>query len=121
MTTLRDGYLLGISYLEWLKALGVASATVVVLWGLRHLIVRRLEGAASTETWVDDLFLMLARKTSRMYMLAMGITVAGLYEMSGTTLPTWLRIFTIGAFCLQLLWWANASVDFWVKHMSRTA
>ena len=121
MNTLRDSSLLGISYLEWLKALGVGSATVVGLWAVRHLLVRRLEGAANTETWVDDLFLMLARKTSRIYMLAMGITVAGLYEMTGTTLPTWLRIFTIGAFCLQLLWWANASVDFWLKHMSRTA
>ncbi len=121
MTTLRDGYLFGISYLEWLKAIGVGSATVFGLWSLRHLLVRKLQGAARTETWVDDLFLLLARKTSRIYMLAMGIAVAGVYEMSGTTMPTWLRIFTIGAFCLQLLWWANASVDFWLKQMSRTA
>ena len=121
MNALRDQYLFGISYLEWLKAVGVGSATVAGLWALRELIVRRLKGAASTETWVDDLFLLLARKTSRLFMLAMGIAVAGVYEMSGTTMPTALRILTIGAFCLQLLWWANSSVDFWLAQMSRTA
>jgi small-conductance mechanosensitive channel len=121
MNTLRDQYLFGISYFEWLKALGVGSATMAALWGVRELLIRRLRGAAATETWVDDLFLLLARKTSRVYMLAMGITVAGVYEMSGTALPTWLRIFTIGAFCVQLLRWANASVDFWLRQMNRTA
>jgi small-conductance mechanosensitive channel len=121
MNTLREQYLLGISYFEWLKALAVGSATMAALWGLRELLVSRLKDADSTETWVDDLFLLLARKTSRVYMLAMGITVAGVYEMSGTALPTWLRIFTIGAFCVQLLRWANAAVDFWLKQMNRTA
>jgi small-conductance mechanosensitive channel len=121
MNTLRDSTMLGISYLEWLKALAVGSATAAGLWALRELMVRRLKGAAATDTWVDDLFLLLARKTSRIYMLAMGIAVAGVYEMSGSTLPTWLRIFTIGAFCLQLLWWANATVDFWLDRMNSTA
>ena len=120
MNTLRDGYLLGIPYLEWLKSLAVCSATVAALWTLREVMVRRLKGAASTETWVDDLFLLLARRTSRVFMLAMGITVAAVYEMSGTGLPTWLRLFTIGALCLQLLRWANATVDFWLSQMSHT-
>jgi small-conductance mechanosensitive channel len=121
MNTLRDGYLLGMPYLEWLKALAVCSITVAALWALREVMVRRLKGASDTDTWVDDLLLLLARKTSRVYMLAMGVTAAGAYEMAGASLPTWLRVFTIGAFCLQLLWWANACVDFWLSQMSRTA
>jgi small-conductance mechanosensitive channel len=121
MNTLRDGYLLGISYFEWLRALGIGGTVVLALWALRELMVRRLKDAAGTESWVDDLFLLLARKTSRIYMLAMGVAVAGAYVMSGTGMPTWLRLFTIGAFCLQLLWWANATVDFWLARMSRTA
>jgi small-conductance mechanosensitive channel len=111
----------GITLLEWLKAFAVGGGTFAALWALREVLVRRLKGADATETWVDDLFLLLARKTSRIYMLAMGVASASLYEMTGTQLPMWLRIFTIGAFCLQLLWWANATVDFWLRQMSRTA
>lgn len=121
MLTLRDSYLFGISWLEWLKALAVGGGTATFLWALRELIVRRLKGAAATETWVDDLFLLLARRTSRLYMVAMGIAVAGVYETTESQLPTWLRVFTIGAFCLQLLWWANSAVDFWLHQMSHTA
>lgn len=121
MNTLRDTTLFGISWLEWLKVLAVGSATMAALWGLRQLMVSRLEGAAETETWVDDLFLLLARKTSRIFMLALSIATAGFYEMSGTATPVWLRIFIIGAFCLQLLWWSNATVGFWLNRMHRSS
>lgn len=119
LTTLRDGLLFGISYLEWLKALGVAAATAGVLWAVRWVMVNRLKGAAATDTRIDDYFLLLARRTSRIYMVAMGIAAAGYYETAEATLPPWLRIFTISALCLQLLWWANASVDFWLEHMAK--
>lgn len=121
MTTLHDNALFGITYFEWLKAVAVGGSTAALLWALRQLLVSRLKGAAATETWVDDFFLLLARKTSRTYMVAMGITAAGLYETTESQLPMWLRVFAIGAFCLQLLWWANAMVDFWIARMSRTA
>ena len=121
INTLRDNYLFGLSWLEWLKAGAVGGGTAVFLWALRELLVRRLKGAAATETWVDDLFLLLARKTSRIYMVAMGVSAAGLYETTESQLPVWLRVFTVGAFCLQLLWWANASVTFWLNQMGRSA
>ena len=121
MTALRDFTLFGISAIEWLKGLAIGIGTTGALWSLRTLIIGRLKGAASTDTWVDDLFLLLAQKTSRIYMLAMGVATAALYETSDAQFPTWLRIFTIGAFCLQLLWWANATVDFWLSTMSRSA
>ena len=121
MTTLHDNALFGLTYYEWLKAIAVGSTTAAMLWALRQLLVSRLKGAAATESWVDDFFLLIARKTSRVYMVAMGITTAGLYETTESQLPMWLRMFTIGAFCLQLLWWANAMVDFWIARMSRTS
>ena len=121
MNTFRDTMLFGITWLEWLKGLAVGFATIGALWALRQVMVSRLARAAETETWVDDLFLLLARRTSRLYMLAMGIATAGVYEMAGATTPTWLRIFIIGAFCLQLLWWANATVDFWLERMHRSS
>lgn len=117
MSTLRDNALFGISLLEWLKGLAVGSATVAALWALKQLMVRRLRGAAATKAWVDDLFLVLARRTAKTYMVAMGIATAGVYEMSGDTTPLWLRIFIIGAFCLQVLRWANVSIDFWLDRM----
>ncbi len=121
MDTLRLGSLFGIPYFDWIKDLAIAATTIVVLWGVRELMVSRLKGAAKTETWVDDLLLVLARRTSRVYILAMGITAAGAYEAGAGVLPVWLRVFTIGAFCLQLLRWSNVSVEFWLAHMQRTS
>lgn len=117
MSTLSDSTLFGISLPEWLKGLAVGSATVAALWALRQLLTSRLKGAAATVTWVDDLFLVLALRTSKIFMLAMGIATASVYEMSGATTPLWLRVFIIGALCFQLLGWANVSVDFWLDRM----
>jgi len=121
MDTLRNSMLLGIPAFAWIKDLAIAAATIAVLWGVRELMVSRLKGAAQTETWVDDLLLVLARRTSRVYMLAMGAAVAGAYEAGAGHLPVWLRVFTIGAFCLQLLRWSNVAVNFWLTHMQRTS
>ena len=118
MNALSESTVFGISSLQWLTGLAIGTATAVALWALRELMVRRLKGAAETETWVDDLFLMLARKTSRIYMAAMGVAAAGVYESGGIALPVWLRLLTIGALCLQGMRWANATVDFWLGRMS---
>lgn len=121
MQFLRDQMIFGITYLEWLRGLGVGLACIAVLWGIRELIVRRLTNAHATETWIDDLLLLLARRTSKVFMLAMGVTAVGLYETTDLRFPAWLRVLTIAALCWQLLRWANASVDFWLMRMSRTS
>ncbi len=121
LTTLRDNALFGITWLEWIRGLIIGTATTASLWGIREVLIRRLANAATTDTWVDDLFLLLARRTSRIYMIAMGVAAAGLYETSESQLPTWLRLLLIAAFCWQLLRWANASIDFWLGSMGRTS
>ena len=119
MNTLRDSTFLGIAWLEWLKGLAVAAAVIGTLWSIRTALISRLKNAAQTDTWVDDLLLMLARRTSPVFMLAMGITAAAVYESTTPQLPTWLRVFTVGAFCWQLLRWANGAIGFWLRTMSR--
>ena len=121
MNTLHDNAFLGIPALEWIKGLGIAAVVIGALWGIKAALVNRLKNAAESETWVDDLFLMLAGRTSRVFMLAMGITAAALYESTTPQLPIWLRVFTVGAFCLQLLHWANGSIGFWLGKMNRSA
>lgn len=121
MNTLRDNALFGITWLEWIRGLIIGVATTASLWGIRELLIRRLDNAHSTDTWVDDLFLLLARRTSRIYMIAMGVAAAGLYETSDRQLPTWLRLLLIAAFCWQLLRWANTGIDFWLGSMGRTS
>ncbi len=119
MNTLYDTAFLGISALRWAVGLAYGAGTVVVLWGIRELLVSRLRNAADTDTWVDDLLLALVRRTSRLYMVAMGVAVAGLSDSSSGSLPHWLRVVTISVFCLQLLRWANTGVDFWLAHLGR--
>lgn len=120
MTALPSASFLGIAANRWLAGLAIGLATLGVLWGIREILVRRLKGAAKTDTWVDDLFLVLAQRTSRLYMLAMGVAAAAVYLTGGAQVPLLLRLLTIGAFCLQLLRWANTSVDFWLQHMGRS-
>ena len=120
INTLRDNLLFGVTWLEWIHSLLIGVATTASLWGIRELLVRRLTNAASTETWVDDLFLLLARRTSRLYLIVMGITAAGLYHAADRPLPMWLRFLAIAIFCWQLLRWANTGVDFWLGTMTRT-
>ena len=119
MNTLADTTVLGISAVRWVTGLAYGTATVGILWGLRELLVSRLRHAAKTETWADDLLLALARRTSRLYMVAMGVAVAGLHDSTTGALPQWLRIVTVAVFCLQLLRWANTGVDFWLTQMTR--
>jgi len=120
MNTLRDSTFLGFPLLEWLRGIAIASAVTGTLWAIRSALISRLKNAAKTDTWVDDLFLMLARRTSRVFMLAMGITAAGVYETATPQLPTWLRVVTVGAFCWQLLRWANGSIGFWLGTVNRS-
>jgi len=120
MNTLRDSTFLGFPLLEWLRGIAIASAVTGTLWAIRSALISRLKNAAKTDTWVDDLFLMLARRTSRVFMVAMGITAAGVYETATPQLPTWLRVVTVGAFCWQLLRWANGSIGFWLGTVNRS-
>ena len=121
MHTLRDTALFGIALLEWIRGLIIGVATSAALWGIRELVIRRLANAAATETWVDDLVLLLARRTSRIYMLSMGVAAAGIYATSDRELPPSLRILLIAAFCWQLLRWANAGIDQWLGSMGRSS
>jgi len=42
------------------------------------------------------------------------------YETATPQLPTWLRVVTVGAFCWQLLRWANGSIGFWLGTVNRS-
>jgi small-conductance mechanosensitive channel len=118
-TALQDSMFAGATPIEWLKALAIGGGLAAALYALRVVMVSRLKGAATTKVWIDDLFLLLAQRTSRIYMAAMGIAAGGAFLTGADSMPVWLRMFTIGAFCLQLLWWANACVDFWLAHMGQ--
>jgi small-conductance mechanosensitive channel len=119
-TVMQDNTFAGAAPIEWLKALAIGAGLAAALYALRVVMVSRLKGAASTKVWIDDLFLLLAKRTSRIYMAAMGIAAAGAFITGTDAMPVWLRMFTIGAFCLQLLWWANACVDFWLERMDQS-
>jgi small-conductance mechanosensitive channel len=110
--------LFGVTGLEWLKAFGLAFGTSGALYLLRQVMVSRLRNAPATAQWLDDLFLLLAQKTSRLYMAAMGLAAAAWYLSHTTTLPGWVRAFAVAALCIQFLKWANAAVDFWLDRMA---
>jgi small-conductance mechanosensitive channel len=120
LSALRESTMFGATALEWLQALGIGAGVAATLYAIRLLMVNKLKGAANTKVWVDDFFLLLAQRTSRIYMVAMGIAAGGAWVSANGALHTGLRIFTISAFCLQLLWWANASVDFWLGRMDQS-
>jgi small-conductance mechanosensitive channel len=121
MDTLTQTTLFGITALDWLRGFGIGAAVTLSLWALRQGLVRRLRNAGTTETWVDDLFLLLAQRTSRVYMLALGVAAMAVYEVGEQRLPTWLRVLILATICIQVMRWANTAVDFWIGRMNRSS
>jgi small-conductance mechanosensitive channel len=109
---------LGVALEELLVALGAAVLAVVVLWQLRAWLARRLRHAAETPRWSDDLALVLVRRTSRLTLLGVGALVLWWRLGTATDVPQPLRVALALLFCLQLLRWGLAAIDFWLEHLA---
>lgn len=100
---------------DWLIALLVAAALVLVIGLLRTLVVRRLAALAQrTSTSVDDLLVAVARRTHLPLLALPAFWLGG----RSLALPDRLGLVLTGAaslaLVLQLGLWISGAIDFWI-------
>ncbi len=114
--------LLGNSVKEWLIAVGIAVAVVLVIGLVRSLVSRRFGALAQrTVTSLDDLVVIVVRKTNLLLLSVPAIWIA----TQSLELPGRLEIFIKSAaslaMVLQVGFWAGVAIDFWIDRSRQRA
>ncbi len=95
----------------WLQALGIAAATLGALWVTRELLTRRLGAlAARTENRVDDLFVLLARRTKTFTLAVVALWPALAMLDAAEGVRSAARIVTVFVVGVQLAIWGNVLI-----------
>ena len=104
----------------WLWALGTLTVIVLALWLARVFILRRLVGiAARTENTIDDLVVILLRRTHFMLLAWLAITLALRLLVIEEGMRALLGTLAVLAILLQLGIWANGLIEFWMLRYTR--
>jgi small-conductance mechanosensitive channel len=104
----------------WLWAIGTLTLIVAGLWLAKVFVLRRLEGLAKrTQTRVDDLVVILLRRTRFMLLAWLAITLALRILTLSESARSLLGLLAVLAFLLQLGIWANGLVEFWLERYTR--
>lgn len=100
---------------QYLAALGVVTAALLILAVSRLLLKPRLTTAGTTETRIDDL---VRRLVSRTRLMLLGLVLL-YFALKPLTLPDVaygvIRGTAIIAFLIQLGIWISAALDFWLE------
>lgn len=106
---------------QWLIAAGVVVATLVVLKLLRGLLVWRLAKLAEkTATRIDDFLVDVLRKTRRFIVLILSLYAGAQFLRFPASVNVILDIVLIITVLLQVGFWGNAIITFWVGHIVRS-
>jgi small-conductance mechanosensitive channel len=110
----------GNTVMAWLWAIGTLALIVAGLWVVKVVVLRRLERLAKrTDTRIDDLIVILIRRTRFMLLAWLAITVALRILTISENARSLLGTLAILAFLLQLGIWANGVIEFWLVRYTR--
>ncbi|HWN45217.1 MAG TPA: mechanosensitive ion channel family protein [Thermoanaerobaculia bacterium] len=117
-----DDQLLGEPLRDWMMALAIAAAVLLVLALIKRIVVSRVSRLASrTETQADDFFVEMVRRTRWLLVLFPVLSLAAV-SLDVPRLREHLKTAAILAFLLQLALWALVAINFWLEshHKRRT-
>jgi small-conductance mechanosensitive channel len=110
-----DEQLLGEPARDWIMALAIAVAVLLVLALIKRIVVSRVSRLASrTETQVDDFFVEMVRRTRWLLVLFPVLSLAAV-SLDVPRLREHLKTAAILAFLLQLALWALVAINFWLE------
>lgn len=111
-----DEQLLGEPARDWIMALGIAVAVLLVLALIKRIVVSRVSRLAKrTETQVDDFFVEMVRRTRWLLVLFPVLSLAAV-SLDVPRLQGYLKTAAILAFLLQLALWALVAINFWMEN-----
>lgn len=114
-----DDQLLGEPVRDWLMALAIAAAVLLVLALVKQIVLSRVgRVAARTETRVDDFFVEMVRRTRWLLLLFPVLAVAAV-SLDVPRLQGYLKTAAVLAFLLQLALWTLVAINFWMEHKRR--
>lgn len=110
-----DEQLLGEPARDWIMALAIAMAVLLVLALIKRIVVSRVSRLAKrTETQVDDFFVEMVRRTRWLLVLFPVLSLAAV-SLDVPRLQGYLKTAAILAFLLQLALWALVAINFWLE------
>ena len=110
-----DKALLGEPVREWLMALAIATAALLLLALIKRVVVSRLGRLApQTETQVDDFFVEMVRRSRWLLILFPVLSMAAV-SLDVPRLRDLLKTAAILAFLVQLALWSLVAINFWVE------
>jgi small-conductance mechanosensitive channel len=116
-----DQLYFGNSLRQWLIALGVVVATLVVLKLLRGFLIRRLARLAEkTATQIDDFLVDVLRKTRRSFVIVLSVYAGAQTLTLPGSVERILDIIVVIVLLLQVGFWGNAVITFWVGRVVKS-
>lgn len=104
----------------WLAALAIFAGVVAVLILARRVTLRRLATLASrTETWADDLMVVLLRRTRLAFLVWLLLQVALRVLAFPADTRALVSHISFAAFAVQLGLWASQAIGFWFSHYAQ--
>lgn len=103
----------GNSVVEWAAALVVAAGSMILIWAVGRLMLRRLTALAGrTTTDVDDLVAELLAKTKFLFVLLVGIWAGSRTLSLSPTVTGWITEILVVGLLLQGAFWATGVVNY---------
>ena len=115
-----DDQLLGEPVRDWLTALAIAAAVLLVLALVKRIVLGRIGRiAARTETHADDFLVEMVRRTKWLLVLFPVLSLAAV-SLDLPRLQGYLKTAAVLAFLLQLALWTLVGINFWMERKRRT-
>lgn len=119
-SSVLDRIVAGSSLREWITAACVFAACAIVFGLAKRIVQMRLSKLAErTSTDLDDLFVDLVRRTSRLFLFVMAARVASHWLTLSQTTHGWLSKVAIVVLWFQVGLWGLGLVQFTVQRMVR--
>lgn len=108
-----DDQLLGEPVREWLTALGISLAVLLVIALIKKIALSRVSRATPTKTSWDDFAVEVVRRT-RWLLVLFPVLALATVSLNLPQVRQGLRTVAILAFLIQLALWTLVAINFWV-------
>lgn len=115
-----DFQILNNSFEQWLLALLTAGITLLILWGIKRLLIHRLQALAGrTDNNLDDLLAEAVRATKIPVLIVVALYVGSFLLSFEPLVRDWMWAITFIVILLQVGLWADKGVQVWLRRYSQ--